>query len=211
MMMKQQCQRYICIVHVSDDYSGMSAPVCLKKQYSQVITTSIVVNTICHTVHSMTNSNCINNQLTKRTDQLEVNVDWVIVYFTDSTEKQAVEQFETKYDNTIKPPGGSDLAALLMMLSVNQPWSIIIMPILTAITELIKLDSHHIDRTKWICNKHNITVYRTQPNTKIQSIHCNQIRCNEQWWVNQAYWDYYCWVYTRSTYSIATWFIRIST
>ena len=34
--------------------------------------------------------------------------------FTDSTEKQAVEQYETQYDNTNKPRGANDLAALLM-------------------------------------------------------------------------------------------------
>ena len=34
--------------------------------------------------------------------------------FTDSTEKQAVEQYETKY-NTNKPRDTNDLAALLMM------------------------------------------------------------------------------------------------
>ena len=36
--------------------------------------------------------------------------------FTDSTEKQAVEQYETKYDNTNKPRDANDLAAVLLMI-----------------------------------------------------------------------------------------------
>ena len=36
--------------------------------------------------------------------------------FTDSTEKQAVEQYETKYDNTKNLRDGNHLAALLIML-----------------------------------------------------------------------------------------------
>ena len=36
--------------------------------------------------------------------------------FTDSTERQAAEQFEIKYDNTNLPRDANDLAALLMMI-----------------------------------------------------------------------------------------------
>ncbi len=47
--------------------------------------------------------------------------------FTDSTEKQAVEQFETQYDNTNKPRDANDLAALLMMIhNQKNPASVVI-------------------------------------------------------------------------------------
>ncbi len=36
--------------------------------------------------------------------------------FTDSTEKEAVEQFEQKFDETCKPRDGNDLAMLLLMI-----------------------------------------------------------------------------------------------
>ena len=42
------------------------------------------------TTHSMTNSNCINNLLTRGTGRLSHRV------FTDSTEKQAVEPYDIK-------------------------------------------------------------------------------------------------------------------
>ena len=42
--------------------------------------------------------------------------------FTNSTEKQADEQFDIQYDNTNKPRDGNDLAALLMMIhNQNNP------------------------------------------------------------------------------------------
>ena len=47
--------------------------------------------------------------------------------FTDSTENQAVEQYETKYDNTNKPRDANDLAALLMMIhNQKNPASVVI-------------------------------------------------------------------------------------
>ena len=40
--------------------------------------------------------------------------------FTDCTEKQAAEPYETKHDNTNKPRGDNDLAALFMMIHDNK-------------------------------------------------------------------------------------------
>ena len=47
---------------------------------------------------------------------------WSHHVFTDSTEHQAAEQYETKYDNTRKPWDANDPAALLMMIhNQNNP------------------------------------------------------------------------------------------
>ena len=47
--------------------------------------------------------------------------------FADSTGKQAVELYETTYDNTNKPGDGNDLAALLMMMHKQKnPVSVVI-------------------------------------------------------------------------------------
>ena len=40
--------------------------------------------------------------------------------FTDSTEQQAVEQYDIQYDNTDKPRDGNDLATLLMRVHNNK-------------------------------------------------------------------------------------------
>ena len=40
--------------------------------------------------------------------------------FTDTTVMQAVEQYETQYDNTNKPRDANDLSVLLMMVHNNK-------------------------------------------------------------------------------------------
>ena len=50
------------------------------------------------------------------------------------------------------------------------------MATLTAITQLIKLDSQHNDRTKLICNKHdNCISYTTQYYITIDTLQPNQV------------------------------------
>ena len=86
----------------------------------------LVRQRIYHTTHSMTKSNCTQstgkeNRSPNSKRRLNHRV------FTDSTEKQAVEQYEITYDNTNKPRDGNDLAALLIMIqNQKNPSSVVI-------------------------------------------------------------------------------------
>ena len=81
-----------------------------------MITTSIVLNTICHAEHSTTKIQLYRQSTDKQNWSPTITRRLSHRVFTDSTEKQAVEQYETMYDNTNKPRDGNDLAALLMMI-----------------------------------------------------------------------------------------------
>ena len=90
------------------------------KQYNQVISTNTVENTIYCIKCSSANLESISNHMTKENWSPTSKRRLSHLVFTDSTEKQSVEQYETMYDNTNKPCDGSDLATLLLMIYNNK-------------------------------------------------------------------------------------------